>query len=386
MNQTVKQMTSFIVMDILERVEKMRAEGVSDIISMEVGEPDFDIPSSSKSAVEQALRRSNTHYTHSLGDEPLRQAICDLYRREYGVEVTSDRVMLTSGSSPAILMAMLLLCNPGDEVILSNPGYSCYANFVRAAHAVPVEVPVDAHTGFCYDVRELHSYITPRVKAIFVNSPMNPAGTLMSPEVMKEIASLGLPVISDEIYHGLVYEGKAHSMLEFTDNTYVLNGFSKRFAMTGMRLGYMIAPQASMRDLRTLQQNLMICAPSLSQKAALAALNEALKEGGDAERMRHAYDERRRFLVPALRSIGFMIESNPAGAFYVFADARRFLNDSRFPSDCYGLALDLLEHTHVAVTPGIDFGSRGEGYLRFSYATSLENIQEAVRRLKDYLS
>jgi aspartate/methionine/tyrosine aminotransferase len=376
MNPLINKMTSFIVMDVLEKAQEMEARGIN-IIHLEVGEPDFDMPACVAQAAQAAYNEGKTHYTHSLGDPDLRRAIADFYVSEYGVGVDLDCIVVTSGSSPAILMALMLLCEAGGEVILSNPGYACYSNFVLACNGVPVEVNLKAENGFLFDMDELKKAITPRTRAIFINSPMNPTGTLLSKEQMQELAALNIPILSDEIYHGLVYEGKAHSMLEFTGEAFVLNGFSKRFAMTGLRLGYLIAPKKYMRSLQTLQQNLFICAPSTAQKAGIAALKQA---EADVQRMRQTYNQRRLYMLQRLRGMGFTIHTEPQGAFYVFADARRFT------TDCYHFAFDVLEKAHVGITPGIDFGSNGEGFVRFSYANSIENIKEAMDRLEKYLS
>ena len=209
-------MTSFIVMDVLEKAQAMEAQGIN-IIHLEVGEPDFDIPACVAEAAQKAYRQGKTHYTHSLGDPDLRRAIADFNKAEYGVTVDPDCIVVTSGSSPAILMALMLLCEAGGEVLLSNPGYACYSNFVLACNGVPVEVNLKAENGFLFDMEEVKKAITPRTRAIFINSPMNPTGTLLSKEQMQELAGLNIPILSDEIYHGLVYEGKAHSMLEFSD-------------------------------------------------------------------------------------------------------------------------------------------------------------------------
>ena len=376
MNETLNQMTSFLVMDILDKAKEMQQQGIN-VIHLEVGEPDFDTPPCVHTAITQALREGRTHYTESLGDMELRQEIADLYHREYGVQVSPSRIVVTSGSSPAILFLMLMLCNPGDEVNLSNPGYACYKNFVLAAHARPVYVPLYAEEGFQYRVEDIRQRITPRTAAIFINSPMNPTGAVLSETFMKQVAATGIPVVSDEIYHGLVYQGKAHSILEYTDNAFVLNGFSKRFAMTGLRLGYLIAPESCMPSLVKLQQNFMICAGSIEQRAGIAALRDTSDYG---KQMLSTYDQRRLYMLQRLRQMGFVIPRDPEGAFYILADARRFTNDSlRF-------AFDVLEHAHVGITPGTDFGSRGQGYIRFSYANSIENIREGLDRLQAYLN
>lgn len=368
-------MTSFLVMDILDKAKEMENSGV-DVIHLEVGEPDFDVPACVKEAAVQAYNEGRTHYTASLGDVELREEIVSLYKREYDVDIDKDQIVLTSGSSPAILFLMLMLCNPDDEVILSNPGYACYKNFVLAAHAKPVFVPLYPEDGFQYKVQDIKNSITDKTAAIFINSPMNPTGAVLSETFMREVSNLNIPIISDEIYHGLVYEGKAHSILEYTDNAFVLNGFSKRYAMTGLRLGYIIAPKRYMPELIKLQQNFMISAGSTVQRAGIAALRDDSSYVSD---MVSTYNERRLYMLKRLRDMGFVIPKNPQGAFYIFADASKYTDDSlRF-------AFDILEKAHVGVTPGIDFGSRGERYLRFSYANSIENIKLGLDRLEQYL-
>ena len=376
MNQTIERMTSFIVMDVLERANELQRAGV-DIIHLEVGEPDFDMPDCIAKAAIEAHQNGTTHYTHSLGDPQLRETIAAFYKSEYDITVDPDCIVVTSGSSPAILMTLMLLCQAGDEVIMSNPGYPCYRNFALACHAEPVCVPLQAECDFQYDIEEIKKRITDKTQAIFVNSPMNPTGTLVTDNVYEELCKLNIPIISDEIYHGLVYNGKARSILEFTDKAFVINGFSKRFAMTGLRLGYLIAPKEYMRSLQILQQNLFICAPSTAQKAGIAALKEAQL---DVDLMRSIYNERRIYIIERLKGMGLIIHSEPQGAFYVFCDARKFTSDS------YRFAFDVLENAHVGITPGIDFGTEGEGFIRLSYANSLENIKIGMDRLEGYLN
>jgi aspartate/methionine/tyrosine aminotransferase len=269
-----------------------------------------------------------------------------------------------------------VLCDPGDEVILSDPGYACYPNFMQFLGIKAVKVPVYEEDGFQYRPEEICKRISDKTKAIIINSPMNPAGNLLSHEVMQKLAKYDIPIISDEIYHGLVYEGKAHSMLEFTRNAFVLNGFSKLFAMTGLRLGYVIAPKEFIRAMQKFQQNLFICAGSTAQKAGIAALRSA---GEEVTQMKETYNLRRKYMVKRLTEMGFDIKVVPTGAFYVFVNARHLSSDS------YKLSFDILEKAHVGVTPGIDFGENGEGFLRFSYANSIENIEEGMNRLEYYL-
>ena len=367
--------SSFIVMDVLEKAHEMERKGIH-IIHLEVGEPDFETPDCIKAAACQALDEGHTHYTHSLGLLELREAICDYYSEKYGVKVTPDQVIISSGTSPAMFVLFSALLNQGDEVIISDPHYACYPNFIKFLNARPITVPVHEEDGFQYRPEAIKTNITAKTRAIFINSPSNPTGNLLTPERMEAIAQLSPFIVSDEIYHGLVYEGKAHSILEFTDNAFVLNGFSKLYAMTGLRLGYLITPPSFVRAIQKIQQNFFISANSVVQKAGIAALKEADQ---DVARMRKTYNERRRFMLDRLRELGFGITVEPTGAFYVFANAKHLSHDS------YQLAFDILEKAHVGVTPGIDFGSQGEGYLRFSYANSKANIAEAMNRLERYI-
>jgi (5-formylfuran-3-yl)methyl phosphate transaminase len=374
------EMTSFIVMDVLERANEMERNGVH-IIHLEVGEPDFDTPSCVKEAACKALEDGHTHYTHSLGLFELRDAICEYYLTTYGVSFDPDQVIVTSGSSPAIFLVFSALLEKDDQVIISDPHYACYPNFIKFVEGRPVSVRVYEEDGFQYRPETIKEKITAKTKAIFINSPSNPTGNLLSQSRMKAIAALAdtpkAPyIVSDEIYHGLVYEGKEHSILEFTDHAFAVNGFSKLFAMTGLRLGYVVAPKSFIRPMQKLQQNFFISANAMVQKAGIAALKNA---GDDVVRMKEIYDKRRRFMIGRLKEIGFGITVEPTGAFYVFANA------GHISADSYKLAFDILQKAHVGVAPGIDFGPNGEGYLRFSYANSMESIKEGMDRIERYL-
>jgi len=366
----------FIVMEVLEKAQELERAG-QDVIHLEIGEPDFATPAKITAAAIAAIQAGKTHYTHSLGILPLREAIAAHYNRRYGVSVSPEQVIVTMGTSHGLLLTLCSLLNPGDEVILPNPTYACYPNFIRYIEGQPVFVPVHAGEGFALEPPAVRQKLGPRTKAILVNSPSNPTGNLLPPDVLRAIGELGPYVISDEIYHGLVYGEREHSILEYTDHAFVLNGFSKLYAMTGWRLGYIIAPKEFVRPMQKSQQNLFICASSISQWAGLAALSE---DHPEIPRMIATYDERRKFTIKSLRELGLGVAVEPTGAFYVLADARGFSTDS------YKLAFDILAKSHVAVAPGIDFGSNAEGFLRFSYANSLENIAEGMRRLKAYLA
>ncbi|MBW2567928.1 MAG: pyridoxal phosphate-dependent aminotransferase [Deltaproteobacteria bacterium] len=378
-SKRTQKMTSFIVMDVLEKANEMEQNGIH-VIHLEVGEPDFDTPACIKEAACKALNDGHTHYTHSLGLLELREAICEHYFEAYKVSIDPGQIVISSGTSPAMFLMFSALLENGDQVIIPNPHYPCYPNFIRFVQGEPVMIPVYEEDGFQYRPEAIKEKITKKTKGIFINSPSNPTGNLLSESRMKAIADLIKPdsyIISDEIYHGLVYEGKEHSILEFTDKAFVLNGFSKLYAMTGLRLGYLIAPKPFIRPIQKVQQNFFISANSMIQVAGIAALKEA---GDDIVRMKHIYNERRKYMISRLKEIGLGITVEPTGAFYVFANAKHISGDS------YKLAFDILEKAHVGVTPGIDFGKNGEGYLRFSYANSMENIAEGMDRLEKYLS
>lgn len=375
-SKKAQEMPPFIVMDVLEKAKEMEAQG-QEIIHLEVGEPDFDTPEPVKEAAIRALKDGDTHYTHSLGKLELREAIAEHYYHKYGVTVSPDQIVVTSGTSPAMLLVFSVLLEPGEEAILSNPHYACYPNFIRYVDGQPVMVPVREEDGFKYRVEEIEDHLSPRTKAIMVNSPANPTGNVFTAGELEAVANLGPYVISDEIYHGLVYEGREHSILEFTDRAFVINGFSKLYAMTGWRLGYVIAPPAFVRGLQKLQQNLFICASSFAQAAGIAALRECHDH---VAQMVDTYDQRRRYLLSRLRDMGIATQVEPTGAFYALANVKAYTNDS------YSFAFQILEQARVAVTPGVDFGSNGEGYLRLSYANSLDNIKEGLDRLERFLA
>ncbi|MFQ5851080.1 MAG: pyridoxal phosphate-dependent aminotransferase [Candidatus Binatia bacterium] len=367
--------TPFLVMDVLERAQEMERAG-RHVIHLEVGEPDFDTPGVVKEAAVRALKEGKTHYTHSMGLLELREAISKRYWDWYRVPVSPDCILITAGSSPGIQLVFSALLEEGDEVVLSDPGYACYFNMIAFQGGIPLTVEVSEEESFQYYPDAIARKISPRTRGIVINSPANPTGMLLSPERVENIAQLGPMLLSDEIYHGLTYGEKAHSVLEFTDRAFVFNGFSKLYAMTGWRLGYVIVPPNFARTVQKIHQNFFISANAFVQWAGVAALCQAAT---DVASMVAIYDERRRLMIQGLRELGFGITHEPRGAFYVFANARQLGGDS------LRLSMDILERVQVAVAPGIDFGANGEGYLRFCYANSVGRIEEALGRLKRYL-
>ncbi len=370
----------FYVMEVLESAQALEAKG-RHIIHLEVGEPDFPTAPHICEAACTAIGQGATKYTHSQGTLSLREAVVESYHRKFGVELSPSQVIVTSGTSPALLMVFMALLEKRDEVIMSNPHYACYPNFVKYLGGTPVFVYTNETNGFALEPETVRQCLSSNTKAILINSPSNPGGHIMSSESLQGLAAIadekGIPIISDEIYQGLIYSGEDHSILEYTKNAFVLNGFSKLYAMTGWRLGYIICPPECVRAIQKIHQNFFICANSFVQEAGVAALNgpqEHVKE------MVQIYNTRRQYMLKRLLGMGLEVRKEPMGAFYVLADARKYGNDS------LELSRRILNEAGVAVTPGIDFGNGAEGYLRFSYANNIENIKEGMDRLEAFLA
>jgi aspartate/methionine/tyrosine aminotransferase len=374
LSQRVAEVTPFLAMEIMERAKALEQEG-REVIYLCLGEPDFPTPEPIVKAAREAMLAGETRYTHSLGRIELREALAEHYQNRYQVNVDPEQIIVSSGTSPLMLLLFAALCNQGDEVILTDPGYACYPNFIRFVGGVPRFLRTRPAEGFQPQPEDVIKLITDKTRALLINSPANPAGSVLSRAELQKLAALKVPLVADEIYHGLTYEGEEHSVLEFTEEAFVLGGFSKAYAMTGWRLGYLIAPKSAVRALQTFHQNVVISANSFVQLAGVAALREGAPYVAE---MRAEYDRRRRHLIPRLEEIGLKVHTHPVGAFYVLADARHISRDS------LALARDILEATGVAVTPGIDFGEGAEGFLRFSYANSMENLDKAVDRLGEY--
>ncbi len=371
----------FHVMDLLAKARALEAGG-RDIVHMEIGEPDFETPAPICDAAKRALEAGKTHYTSAVGLPALREAISAYYQSDYGVSVTPERIIVTPGASGALLLTTGVLVNPDDQVLMADPGYPCNRHFVRLMEGKAVGIPVGADTDYQLTAALLEQHWTDRTVATLLASPSNPTGTLVPIGALREmadtVAARGGRLIVDEIYHGLTYDETTETALSLSDELFVINSFSKYFCMTGWRLGWLVAPEAYVRDLDKLAQNVFLAAPTLSQYAALAAFAPESRE--ILSGYREAFRQRRDFLLPALRELGFDISVTPAGAFYLYADC------SRFTSDSDAFALDVLEKAGVAITPGKDFGAhQPQRYVRFAYTTSLERLEQGVERLADYL-
>ncbi|MEE2636325.1 MAG: aminotransferase class I/II-fold pyridoxal phosphate-dependent enzyme [Acidobacteriota bacterium] len=366
----------FLAMEVMERGMEMSRSGI-EVLQLGVGEPGFPPPPEVTAAVGTAVAAGDTHYTDSRGLRTLREAIAADCARRRGVEISPDQIIVTNGTSPALLLVARLLLDTGDELIIPTPHYPCYPNMATVCGGRPIFVPTSPGDGYAIDVDRVRAAMTTRTKGILVASPANPTGAVQPREVMRGLAELGVPLLSDEVYDGLLYDGVSiHSPLALTDNCFVFDGFSKRYAMTGFRLGYVIAPEAAMRTLVSLQQNLFISASHFVQTVGITAL-----ERGDSHRqmMVEEYDRRRRVLLAGVRELGLSVPTTPTGAFYVLADA------SHLGRDSLSLAFELLDKAHVALGPGRDFGEIAEGFLRFSFAATYEDITRAMSQLGTWL-
>ncbi len=369
----------FHVMDILARARAMEAQGRS-VIHMEIGEPDFPTAPGIVQAGIAALQSGRTHYTPALGLPELRAAIAASYPAQ--VRPDAGRVVVTPGASGALQLIFAALVNPGDQVLMADPGYPCNRHFVSLFEGEPLAIPVDASTGYQLNAGLVRQHWTRRTVAVLLASPSNPTGTLIPPDEMAQIVRVveerGGVLIVDEIYHGLVYGETVATALSHSQNLFVVNSFSKYYGMTGWRLGWLVAPVSYIPAIDKLAQNIFLASSTPAQYAALAAFETTVQQ--ELQNRRNIFRQRRDYLLPALRDLGFDIPLVPQGAFYLYADCSRFTEDSQ------AFALGLLEKTGVAITPGLDFGShRAARHVRFSYANTLENLREGVSRLRNYL-
>ena len=365
----------FIVMDVMEAARRAEAAG-RHIIHMEVGQPSTPAPSGARAALARLLDADPLGYTVALGLPALRSRIARLYRDWYGLDLNPDRVIVTPGSSGAFILAFTALFEAGDRVGLGAPGYPSYRQILKALSLTPVGI----ETALANRLQPVPDQIPEGLAGLIVASPGNPSGTMLSRDALAALigraAEIGAAFVSDEIYHGIQYEGRAISALEISDDVCVINSFSKYFSMTGWRVGWMVVPEREVRRYERLAQNLFICSPHASQVAALAAMD------CDAELQSNlaVYAENRRRMLEGLPRAGIDRIAPPDGAFYVYADVSDITGDSR------AFAAEILARAGVAVTPGLDFDpERGAGTLRFSYARSTSDIAEGLERLAHFM-
>jgi aspartate/methionine/tyrosine aminotransferase len=374
----VGEIADFHVLQISNAARALAQQG-HDVIRMEIGEPDFSTPKPVIAAAEAALRDSPLGYTCALGIPELREAISQFYASRFGVDVPADRVIVTGGSSAALLLVCALLFGRNDEVLVSDPSYPCNRQFIRTMEARAVGVPVGPESHYQLSADLVEQHWTERTRAVLLTTPSNPTGSLIPQASLEKVAAAVRAregaLIVDEIYQGLVYDGPASTALSVTSDAFVINSFSKYFNMTGWRLGWMVVPDGAQKDIEKLAQNLFICPSALAQKAALACFTQETLE--ILEYRKSQFRSRRDLLVPSLRELGFRIPIVPGGGFYIYADS------SELASDSQAFCADMLARTHVAFTPGIDFGShRARAHVRFAYAAPYHKLEEAVERIE----
>jgi aspartate aminotransferase len=369
--------TSYI--DISGIRKMFEASKREDIINLGLGEPDFPIPKESKKAIRESLKEDLTHYTPSKGLPELREGIVKKLSRNC-IEAYTEEIIVTSGASEALEISLLALLNEGDEVLIPDPGFVSYQPLTRIGGGVPVPFEVREEEGFGFNPKSIEEKITKKTKVIVINTPGNPTGAVLKKEDLVEIARIadehGVTVISDEVYDEIIYEGEHHSIGKYSDNVITVNSFSKNYAMTGLRLGYLHAKREVVEEMLKIHQYIQASTCSLSQAAAIAALNGG---GRFTKEMVGVLKKRRDIILKRLNDFEGVSCEPPKGAFYVFPNFKAYESSST-------LAMDILKHTGVIVTPGTAFGENGEGYLRFSYATSPKNIEEGLDRIRDYLN
>jgi len=372
----------FHVMRLLERARQLEAEG-REIIHMEVGEPDFVTPQTITNAGINALQQGKTHYTPATGIPELKQAIADYYLQRFKAQVNVGQVVVTPGASGALQLVMDILVNPGDQVMMSDPGYPCNRHFVRLSEGVALNIPVNEGSAYQLTVEIVKQHWNDGVKAVMVASPSNPVGSCLDIQQIEALLVFlkekNAFLIMDEIYQGLTYDGQSITALQLEfDNLFVINSFSKYFGMTGWRLGWMVLPEAFAQAADRLAQNIFLAPQTMAQYAALQAFSEETMD--ELERRREEFQQRRDFLLPALEQLGFVAKASPQGAFYLYMDCSGLTDDS------FTFCQQLLEKAGVAITPGLDFGeNKPEQHVRFAYTTSIERLKIGVKRIEDFL-
>lgn len=370
------------MVEVLDRAKQLQAQG-RDIVHLEAGEPDFATAGPIIQAGRAALAEGKTGYSQAAGIPELRRAIAGYYRQQYGLDISPSRIMVTPGASGALLLIAGLLINPGDGMLMTDPGYPCNRHFLRLVEGRGQLVPVGPEDHFQLTAGKAERYWQPNTVGALVASPANPTGEILSRQELSDLFQLCQrkqgELVVDEIYHGLCYEEDAPSILEITDQAYVINSFSKYFGMTGWRLGWLVAPEHAVPELEKLAQNLFISMSTMGQYAALACFEPETRKILDGRREEFA--RRRDYLLPELRRLGFDIPHSPAGALYIYAGIQQFSSNSQ------QFCLDMLEQHGIAITPGVDFGRyRASEHVRFAYTTSMDRLQEAVHRFDKILA
>src|SRR5210317_235958 len=375
-SSNLEDIRPFYVMEILEKALKLQSLG-RDIVHLEIGEPTENVDNLIVDSAQNALNNKLYRYTNSFGIETLREKISQYYEKVHNTLVSKERIMITTGSSAGIVLAVLASTSINDEVIVVEPHYPYYPQILKILGRIPRVFTTYEKDNFQINIDKLQDSISQNTTSIIINSPSNPTSVSQNQDVLKSISRLNLNIISDEIYHGLSFNSKTNSIIEFASkNSFIVNGFSKLYAMTGWRLGYIVIPSDKVRSVQKLQQNMFICAPTISQHAAVSAYN--IKDKVQKNILK-SYEQKRDFALRFLNEMGIKVNYTPDAAFYILCNFEDYCESS------LDLCKDLLDKVGLAVAPGIDFGENYKKYVRISYAGSMEELQKGLMLLKEYM-
>ena len=375
-SSNLEDIRPFYVMEILEKALKLQSLG-RDIVHLEIGEPTENVDNLIVDSAQNALNNKLYRYTNSFGIETLREKISQYYEKVHNTLVSKERIMITTGSSAGIVLSVLASTSINDEVIVVEPHYPCYPQILKILGRIPRVFTTYEKDNFQINIDKLQDSISQNTTSIIINSPSNPTSVSQNQDVLKSISRLNLNIISDEIYHGLSFNSKTNSIIEFASkNSFIVNGFSKLYAMTGWRLGYIVIPSDKVRSVQKLQQNMFICAPTISQHAAVSAYNIKNKV---QKNILKSYEQKRDFALRFLNEMGIKVNYTPDAAFYILCNFEDYCESS------LDLCKDLLDKVGLAVAPGIDFGENYKKYVRISYAGSMEELQKGLMLLKEYM-
>ncbi|NSW89044.1 aminotransferase class I/II-fold pyridoxal phosphate-dependent enzyme [bacterium] len=374
-NFLLSSIKPFYVMEILEKAQEYERKG-RNITHLEIGEPTERTNSLIKKAAKQSINSNNSRYSNSLGIQELRDKIATKYKNNHGVSISPDQIVITNGSSAALILSLITLIKPGDSVILVEPYYPCYPQLIKILGGKVRIFKTSVQDKYQINIKKFSKFINKKDKVLILNSPSNPTGVSQNKDVLKFLSSLKINIISDEIYEGLNYDSDPETFLNYNKNSIVVNGFSKFYSMTGWRLGFLIAPKNLIRGIQKLQQNMYICAPTVSQYAGVGALSINQEE---IERLLGSYKKRRDYALSSLRDMGIDVGYSPDSSFYIFADMSNYTDNS------LDLSLDILKKVGLGVAPGIDFGPSFNKFIRFSYSSSLKNIQVGFGKMREYI-
>ncbi|NSX00823.1 aminotransferase class I/II-fold pyridoxal phosphate-dependent enzyme [bacterium] len=374
-NYLLSSIKPFYVMEILEKAQEYEKKG-RKITHLEIGEPTQKVSSIIKKTAKNSIEKGYDRYSNSLGVLELRQMVAKKYKENLDVKISPDQVIVTTGSSAALILALISLIKRGDQVVIVEPYYPCYPQLIKIFGGKVRVFKTHERDGYQIDTIKLKKFLSKKDKVLILNSPSNPTGVSQNKEVLSFLSFLGINIISDEIYQGLNYDLDAETILQHDDKAIVVNGFSKFYSMTGWRLGYLVVPKGMIRGIQKLQQNMYICAPTISQHAAIGALQI---DNNEIRNMLKSYKKRRDLTIKSLSNMGIDIGYSPDSSFYVFA------NMSKYTDNSLDLSLDILNKVSLGVAPGLDFGPSFKRYIRFSYSSSYRNIQIGLDKMREYI-